>query len=126
MSLCCSFMSIFPATSSRRRLSFSRISCMDCTRFRSGLSAALTLSFSVDAVFRTAVVVMAVAGSDDEEDGERALAFRVVTVDEGGENCEFESMSELVQGTELGAFSFACTELGCGGDMGPSCDWCCC
>ena len=37
--------------------------------------------------------IMAVVDMDDEEDGERALGLRAF-VDDGGENCEFESMSE--------------------------------
>ncbi len=34
MSVCCSFISILPAISSRLRFSISRISCMDCVRLR--------------------------------------------------------------------------------------------
>ena len=57
---------------------------------------------------------------DEEEGGDRApLGFRIE--DDGGENCEFESMSELVHGTELGGFSFDITEAGCcSGDMGAT------
>ena len=54
---------------------------------------------------------------EEEDDGDNALALRLE--DEGGENCEFESISELVYGTELGGFSgFETTEAGCIGDMG--------
>ena len=38
-------------------------------------------------------VIMVVVDMDDEEDGERALGLRAF-VEDGGENCELESMSE--------------------------------
>ena len=125
-------MSILPATSSRRRLSFSRISCMDCTRFKSACDDAVSLAVVpaaaavlvelvfVDNIFvtRGGIAGVSVAGNDEEDDGEKAFAFKLVTVDEdGGENWEFESMSELVHATEFGAFSLVC-KICDGGDMG--------
>ena len=120
-------MSILPAISSRRLLSFSRISCIDWTRLRSLDSfrdvedCTKMLVFVVEV--RTCVFVLPVNSTlfvviivvvDIDEDGERASThvFRLADTG-GGENCEFESMSELVHGTELGCFSFDKTDAGC-------------
>lgn len=98
---------------------------MDCTRLSSLDVSACAKRLVLDEFNSTLVLVMmvdAVAAKtfevdmDDEDEGERAPAL---SVDDGGENWELESMSEFVHGTELGGFSgFDMTEVGCMGDMG--------
>ncbi len=87
INLCCSDMSILPASISRRRLSFSRISCMDWAR--------LTASAAV-------VVVVVVAGGvgvpfSGSVTSDLASESWWEELDGGacGENWEFESMSEM-------------------------------
>jgi hypothetical protein len=68
-----------------------------CTRMLLFVVDARTCVFVLPSVVVNSIfvfVIIVVVDMNDEEDGERALGLRAFVEDDGGENCEFESMSE--------------------------------